>query len=100
MWCDVGEWIFIQFEISITSDIQSVLSGKYKNKESYKFFNLIVLIVKQYIFSCKYKNNPIPNIHALKKVITERILTEKYLLLKKCKYKEYESHWQNICEKL
>lgn len=66
LWCNDEEQILKQFEISKTFDIQSFHFGKYKNKESYKSFNLLALISKKYMFSCKYKSIPIPNIHALK----------------------------------
>lgn len=32
-----------------------------------------------YFFSCKFKSNPIPNLHALKSAITERLMTKKLL---------------------
>lgn len=35
-----------------------------------------------YFFSCKFKSNPIPNLHALKSAITERLMTKKKLLFK------------------
>lgn len=35
-----------------------------------------------YFFSCKFKSNPIPNLHALKSAITERLMTKKQLLFK------------------
>ena len=38
------------FEIHISFDIQSVLFGKYKNRNLFKFNNLLILIVKQVFF--------------------------------------------------
>lgn len=57
------------------------------------FFNLIVPIVKQYIFSCRYKSNANPNKHGLRNVIIET-------LMKNCRYKDYESQSQEIFDKL
>ena len=88
------------FEIHISFDIQSVLFGKYKNRNLFRFNNLVILTVKQYIFSCKYKSHPFLSIHVVRNIIVERLLSEKYLLLKNCKHSEYENYWQYFCEKL
>ena len=88
------------FEIHISFDIQSVLFGKYKNRDLFRFNNLVILTVKQYNFSCKYKSHPFLSIHVVRNIIVERLLSEKYLLLKNCKYSEYENYWQYFCEKL
>ena len=37
------------FEIHISFDIQSVLFGKYNNMNLYRFKNLVIVTVKQYI---------------------------------------------------
>lgn len=81
----------------LSSEKQPVLFRKYKNREIYKFFNLVVLIVKQYIFSRKYKSNANPNIHELKTVIIERLLIKKYMLMN-CRYmyKKDESYRKNM----
>ena len=100
LWCDVEEWIINQFHVPVNFDKYSVMFGKYYNRHMYRFQNLILLVVKQYIFSCRYQNNPRVHIAAIKKSITDRIMIEKYLLLRNCRYDEYESHWQSICEKL
>ena len=57
-------------------------------------------MVNTIIDTCKYQNSPTVHIAAIKKLVTDRIMIEKYLLLRNCRYDEYESHWQNICENL
>ena len=85
------EW----FKIANTSlfDRNSILFGKYKRCGTYmsRVYNLITLTIKYYIFSTKYKNNSYLSLSAIQQIITDRILIEKFLLLKNCRYKEYET---------
>lgn len=46
LWCNVEKGILIQFEVSITYDIQSIQENIKIEKFIY-FFNLTALIVKQ-----------------------------------------------------
>ena len=48
----------------------------------YKVENLLILVIKHFIFTCKYNSTKKLNIDALLNVITERIYVEKYLLLR------------------
>lgn len=100
LWCRIEEWILEKFNIHCSFDRQGILFGKYENKNIYKLQNLLILVVKQFIFASKYKN--VPKLHGdiLIKVIIDRIFIEKFLLLQSCRFIEYERHWQNICNVL
>ena len=100
IWDDIEEWLLNKFRISVTFDKPSILFGKYKKKNMYKVHNLLSLIIKHYIFSCKYKKHPILSTNVLKVVIEQRILVEKFLLLKQCKFSEFNDNWQHICNML
>ena len=59
-----------------------------------RVYNLITLTIKYYIFSTKYKNNSYLSLSAPQQIFTDRILIEIMLLLKNCRYIEYETIWQ------
>lgn len=67
-------------------DIQSILFGKYKNHKMYRIQNLLGYIVKQYVSICRLKTYPNLNVLVLKSIIKNRLLEEKYLLLKNCEF--------------
>ena len=48
----------------------------------YKVENLLILVIKHFIFTGKYNSTRKLNTDALFNVITERIYVEKYLLLR------------------
>ena len=98
LWSDIEEWFLCKFNISVIFDRTTILFGKHKNKDVHKVQNLMTLITKNYIFSTKYKNPSVLSIMTLKTIIVERFLIEKFLLLKQCKYTEYENNWQSICD--
>lgn len=93
-----------KFNIYVCFDKLSALFGNYTNRNTYRLQNLLILSVKQYIFASKYKQTTTPSLYmyfgCLEKTIIDRLYIEKYLLLKYCKYNEYEKHWQDICNKL
>lgn len=90
--------LFKKIDVFITFDRKSVIFGKFLNSYLYKTPNLIML-VKQYIFANKNHNNiSYLNFNVVKKIIKDGILLETKLL-KNCRYLDYESHWQTICEK-
>lgn len=60
------------------------------------FENLLILIVKQYIYACKFSFSKQLNVEALKHTINNRLYVEKYILLKNCKYQEYINYWQHV----
>lgn len=102
LWVKIEEWMLNKFNISVCFDKISVLFGKYTNRNIYRLQNLLILSVKQYIFASKYKQTTTPSLYfgCLEKTIIDRLYIEKYLLLKDCKYNEYEKHWQDICNKV
>lgn len=69
-------------------DKQSILFDKDKNHNMYRVQNLLSYIVKQYIFTCRLKTHPTLNVLELKKKIENRLLVEKYLLLKNCEFEK------------
>ena len=46
--CSIEEWIFSMFEIHISFDVQYVLFGKHKNRDLFRFNNLVILTVKHF----------------------------------------------------
>ena len=58
-----------KFNISITLNETNILCGKFNSCNTYK-----VLVIKHYIFFCKYNSTKKINNDALLNVITERIL--------------------------
>lgn len=53
-----------------------------------------------YIFTCRLKTHPTLNVLELKRKIENRLLVEKYLLLKNCEFEKFERHWENIIERI
>jgi hypothetical protein len=70
------------------------------DKNVHKVENLIILIIKQYIYISKFSKVNKLSIEKVKRRITDRIIVEKVLLLKNGRYNEFERHWQNIYDKL
>ena len=66
----------------------------------YKVENLKILVIKHYIFTCRYNSTRKLNTDALFNVITERIYVEKYLLLRNGEFAQYEKHWEKNCDLL
>lgn len=100
IWESCEEWLLRKFEMQVTFDKNLILFGKYKERILYKVHNLLILITKQYIFASRYKEVPKLNFNALENIITNRISLEKYILLKNCRFSEFERHWQKICDLL
>ena len=69
------------------------------------FINILVskLTIKQYIYTGKYlyqmKNCKL-SVETLKNVLIEKIRIQKLLLLKNCRYDEYNRFWQTFYDKL
>ena len=100
IWYGIEEWFSQTFNRHISFDKQAILFGKFANKNVHKVENLIILIIKQYIYISKFSNVNKLSIEKVKKRITDRIIVEKVLLLKNGRYNEFERHWQNIYDKL
>lgn len=65
----------------------------------YRIQNLLGHIVKQYVSICRLKTYPNLNVLVLKSIIKNRLLEEKYLLLKNCEFEKFKRHLKNIIEK-
>ena len=102
LWLNIEEWLLNRFNLPLTFDRNAILFGKYKKCGTYmsRVYNLITLTIKYYIFSTKYKNNSYLSLSAIQQIITDRILIENFLLLKNCRYKEYQTLWKTVCEKI
>lgn len=83
-----------RFNRSVCFDEISVLFGKYTNRNIYRLQKLLILSVKQYIFASEYKQTTALFLYVgfLEIIIIDRFYIEKYLLMKDCKYNEYERH--------
>ena len=79
-----------RFNIPIALDKFSILFGKFNSSNMYKVANLFLLVIKHYIFTCKYNSTKILNICVLFLLSTERIYVEKYLSLKIDEYPQYK----------
>ena len=79
-----------RFNLHIALNKTNILFGKFNTFNTYKVENLLILIIKRYIFTCKYKSKKL-NTDALLNVITERFNVEKYLLLRNGEYAQYEN---------
>lgn len=100
IWLYFEEWLRRKFNFLMTFDKKTILFGKFKNRNMYRLQNILILTVKQFIFASKYKNVPNLSTLMLKQTVTDRIHIEKLLLLKNCKFAEYEKYWQTICDLL
>ena len=103
LWSNIEEWISNKFDRHISFDRKSILFGKFGNQNIYKCDNLIILTIKQYIYTGKYlyqmKNCKL-SVETLKNVLIEKIRIQKLLLLKNCRYDEYHRFWQTFYDKL
>lgn len=100
IWYRIEELFLTKYNVSFVFDKRSTLFGKYNNNKLYRVQNLLILIVKQYIFSCKFKPIQKLDFFSLSIIIADRFLIQKFMLLKNCKYLEYEREWKAICDLL
>ena len=100
IWCGIEEWLYEKLGMHNSFDRQSILFGKFVNKNIHKVENLIILMIKQYIYTSKFSRINTLSIEASKKIVIHRITVEKLLLLKNYRYKEFERYWQEIYDKL
>lgn len=80
IWCAVEEMFLSRFNFPIDFDKIGVLFGEFNYTNVYKVHNLLTVVVKQFVFACKYKTVPKLDMSALFTLITHRLLLEKYLL--------------------
>ena len=89
-WEAINGWLRNNVNKSIPLEKEIILFGM-QGKEA-KILNWLILKVKRYIYSIKIIKNRL-NIFALLKVIQVNLVIERYLLLKNCKYKEFNCYW-------
>lgn len=82
LWDKIKHWLE-DLQLNVNFDNKSILFGKYLNSDIHRFKNLLILIVKQYIYASKFSFSKQLNIEALKHIIINRLYVEKYILLKK-----------------
>ena len=102
LWCRIEDWLLEKLDKYVGFNKQAILFGKFANRNIHKVENLIILIVKHYINNSNFSNTSTCklNIETQKKIISDRIVVEKFLLLKNCKYNEFERYWHEIYDKL
>ena len=67
----------------------------------YRVENLLILVIKHHIFTCKSNSTKILNTDALLRLISGKIHVEKYLLLRNGEYAQYEKkNWEKSCDLL
>ena len=77
IWDAVEDMFLNRFNIPIALNKTNILFGKFNTCNMYKVENLLILVIKHYIFTCKYNSTKKLNTDALLNVITERIYVEK-----------------------
>ena len=78
----------------------SILFGKINNFRSNRLENLIILIIKYYIYITKFTTSKNLNFENLKTIVVNRLYIEKFILLKNCKYKEFDKCLKNVLQKI
>ena len=66
----------------------------------YKAENLLILVIKHYIFTCKYNSKKTLNTDALLNLITERIYVEKYILFEMANMPSIKNIMKKNCDLL
>lgn len=62
----------------------------------YKVHTLLILIIKQYLFASRYKENTKLSFSVPEKFNKNRISVEKYVLLKNCRFSEFRGIGKNV----
>lgn len=70
IWSAVEEMFLLRFNFPTAFDKIGVLFGKFNNNDVYKLHNILTLVLKQFIFTCKYKTVPKLDMSALFTLIT------------------------------
>lgn len=96
-WHYFEEWLRSKFNSIMTFNEQTLLFGKFKNRNMNRIQNLLILTIKQFIFAHKYENVPKNSTLMLKQPVTDTINIKILLLLKNRKFVENEKHKQTFC---
>ena len=93
-------WLKSILDIDINLSRNSILFGKINNFRSNRLENLIILIIKYYIYITKFTTSKNLNFENLKTIVVNRLYIEKFILLKNCKYKEFDKCLKNVLQKI
>ena len=87
-------WLKSTLDIDINLNRNSISFGKINNLE-----NLIILTIQYYIYPDKFTTSKKLSFENLKKNVINRLCMEKFILLKNCKYKEFNNCLRNVFTK-
>ena len=91
LWKNVIEWLSTKYQKDIEMDKDTFVLSKFYGQDGYLF--LISVIVKQYIFSCKYAK-VMPSIEVCKEKILNVQKMELYIAKKNNTIKKFENFWK------
>ena len=94
LWIEMENWLKSTLDIDIDLNRNSILFGKINNLE-----NLIILTIQYYIYPDKFTTSKKLSFEKLKKNVINRLCIEKFVLLKNCKYKEFNNCLRNVFTK-
>ena len=100
LWIEIENWLKSTLDIDINLNRNSILFGKINKFRSNRLENLIILTIKYYIYTNKFTTSKKLSFEHLKKNIINRLYIEKFILLKNCKYKEFNSCLKNVLQNI
>lgn len=100
LWFEVEHWLKSTLDIDINTSRNSILFGKLNNVRLHRLENLIILIIKYYIYTNKFTPSKRLSFETLKKNVISRLYVEKFILLKNCKYNEFNKCLKNALQKI
>ena len=74
---EIERWLLEVVKLQSSFDQYFILFGKYENNSIHRLENLIIRIIKQYIFHTKMRSSR-PNAMVLKNVLTKRLYIEEF----------------------
>ena len=93
IWSRLEQWIFIKCGIFLNLNKLDILFGKISSKND--ALNLIILLVKQYIYKKRYRQE-ILNFEGLKYYILDYYLVEKHICYINGNFKKFNQRWQQL----
>ena len=89
---DICQWFSENLNLPLTIDKKTILFGL-PLKKTNKIFNWVLLQCKKFIYKMRIKKTN-PNCRAFKNVLSYELNIQKFLLLKNCRFSEFENHWK------